>query len=91
MRTFEINGSNGTITAEEATGKVINTDDGTRNPAAEYENILQFDVAEYRRHYSLLPSAALHAVDILCIGYWYEDWVDGSEKYEEPVHEYRNV
>lgn len=82
---FTITSSNGIITANKQTGKVISIEEYPGDCDDPYfSKILKFDVDEYRRFYSAdIPDS----VDILDLGYFYQGKKGTS--YEEPAHDWR--
>lgn len=83
--TFTITSSNGIITADKRSGKVISIEEYPGDCDDPYfKTISKFDVAEYSRFYSAgIPDS----VDILDLGYFYEGKKGTS--YEEPAHDWR--
>jgi hypothetical protein len=86
-REFNVTGNYGTLYADKATGLVTcyvgdGCDSNDAEGTAGYENIVRFDVDEYRKHYGEVQDT-----DILLIGFWYTE--GGVEKYAEPEHDYR--
>lgn len=75
-----VESSHGTFKVHQLTGTIIEKDlDG------EYENVVRFDVAEYRKWTD--SEGATPDADILCIGYWFLD--GNTERYEAPEADYR--
>ncbi|HEX5281902.1 MAG TPA: hypothetical protein VFW28_17610 [Micropepsaceae bacterium] len=65
MKTIEISGSHGTLTADANTGQVMHrTGDG------DYSSISRFDLAEWQRTY---PGETCNGGDILDFAYWTTD------------------
>lgn len=75
------------ITIESSHGTWVVNADGTlaSDPVESYEDLIRFDLDEWRRTY---PGEELVAIDVLDVGYWYRK-EDGSEGYEPAEPDWR--
>jgi hypothetical protein len=88
--TFEVRSSHGTLTAAKSNGAVVNCvlNDNEDEDGHSLLDITKFDVKEFRTYHNIGIDAMPDSIDILDLGYWYDN---GIGLYESPDGDWREM